>query len=222
MHQKLISCRVMVEELRPFLPEQIEVEVLEISLHVSPEQLQRRLQEAIDASDGLYDPIYLGYGMCSKAVLGLVARKSRLIVPKSDDCIEIFLGSRKARLDEVANEPGTYFLTQGYIGDRNSMVFAEYERAVSRYGKERAERLLRTMMGHYKRLVYIRMPNQESLEPDREYAQAMAARFGLRYEEVDGTPEWLRRMMAQQWDEDFVVVQPGERIELKHFYSYSS
>ncbi|MGP8252531.1 MAG: DUF1638 domain-containing protein [Terracidiphilus sp.] len=209
----------MVDELRPFLPEQIAIEDLEISLHVSPEKLQQRLQQAIDASDGLYDPIYLGYGMCSKAVLGLVARKSRLIVPRSDDCIEIFLGSRKARLDEVANEPGTYFPTSGYIGDGNSMVNSEYERAVARYGKDRAERLVRTMMSHYKRLVYIRMPNQKSLEPDREYAQAMAARFGLRYEEVDGTPEWLRRMMAQQWAEDFVVVQPGERIELKHFYS---
>ncbi len=219
MDPKLISCRVMVEELRPFLPKQIAIEALEISLHVSPEKLQKRLQEAIDASDGLYDPIYLGYGMCSKAVLGLVAKKARLIVPKSDDCIEIFLGSRKARLDEVAKEPGTYFLTSGYIGDGNSMVYAEYERAVARYGKARAEKLLRSMMSHYKRLVYIRMPNQESLEPDREYARAMAARFSLRYEEIDGTPEWLRRMMAQQWDEDFVVVQPGERIELKHFYS---
>ena len=121
--------------------------------------------------------------------------------------------------DEIASEPGTYFLTSGYIGDGNSMVNAEYERALARYGKERAERLLRTMMSHYKRLVYIRMPNTETLEPDRKYAQSMAARFGLRYEEVDGTPEWLRRMMAQQWDGDFVVVQPGERIELKHFYS---
>lgn len=219
MHPKLISCRVMVDELKPFLPEQIAVEILEISLHSSPDQLQQRLQQAIDAADGLYDPIYLGYGMCSKAVLGLAAEKSRLIVPKSDDCIEIFLGSRQARLDEVTSEPGTYFLTQGYIGDRNSMVSGEYERALARYGKERAEKLLRTMMSHYKRLVYIRMPNQEALEPDREYAQAMADRFGLRYEEKDGTPEWLRRMMAQQWGEDFVVVQPGERIELKHFYS---
>ncbi len=57
MHPKLISCRVMVDELRPFLPEQIAVEILEISLHTSPDQLQQRLQQAIDAADGLYDPI---------------------------------------------------------------------------------------------------------------------------------------------------------------------
>ena len=47
MNPKLISCRVMVDELRPFLPEQIAVEDLEISLHVSPE----KLQTAITAGD---------------------------------------------------------------------------------------------------------------------------------------------------------------------------
>ena len=208
----------MIDEMRPFLPEHMAVEVLDISLHVHPEQLQKRLQQAIDASDGLYDPICLGYGQCSKAVIGLVAEKSRLIVPRSDDCIEIFLGSRKARLNELAIEPGTYFLTQGYIGDQASMIFADYERSVAKYGKERAERLLRSMMSHYNRLVYIRMPNAEKLDEDRRYAQDMAARFGLRYEEISGTPEWLRRMIAQEWDENFVVVQPGERIEFKHFF----
>ena len=99
MNPKLISCQVMIDELRPFLPEHTAIEVLDISLHVYPEQLQKRLQQAIDASDGQYDPIYLGYGQCSKAVIGLVAKESRLIVPRSDDCIEIFLGSRKARLE---------------------------------------------------------------------------------------------------------------------------
>ena len=98
------------------------------------------------------------------------------------------------------------------------MVNVDYERAWPGMERKGRNRLLQTMMSHYKRLVYIRMPNQRTLESDRDYAQDMAARFGLRYEEIDGTPEWLRRMIAQQWDEDFVVVQPGERIELKHFY----
>jgi len=67
----------MIEELRPFLPEGIATEVFDISLHTQPRSLRERLQEAIDASDGLYDPIYLGYGMCAKATVGLVARQSR-------------------------------------------------------------------------------------------------------------------------------------------------
>ena len=214
---KLICCRVMIDELLPFLPEGTATEVLEISLHVHPDQLREHLQRAIDAADGIYDPIFLGYGLCSKAVVGLVASSSRLVIPKTDDCIELFLGSRKARLDQLASEPGTFFLTQGYIGDGASMVFAEYERAVARYGKERAERLLQSMMSHYKRLVYIRTDHAKSLESDREYAHAMADRFRLRYEELEGTPEWLCGLIATAWDDRFVVVQPGEPLELSHF-----
>jgi hypothetical protein len=217
MPPKLIACKVMIEELLPLLPESMETEALDISLHIHPEKLRERLQQAIDSADGRFDPIFLGYGLCSKAVVGLVARKSRLVIPKTDDCIELFLGSRKARLALLAREPGTYFLTRGYIGDGASMITEEYERSVARYGKERAERLLDSMMSHYTRLVYIRTAQAASPESDREYAQAMAARFRLRYEEMAGTTEWLSRMMAGKWDEGFVVAQPGEVIELRHF-----
>ena len=217
MPPKLIACKVMIEEILSLLPEPMETEALEISLHVHPENLRERLQQAIDAADGRFDPIFLGYGLCSRAVVGLAAQRSRLVIPKTDDCIELFLGSRKARLDLLAEEPGTYFLTRGYIGDGASMLTEEYERAVARYGKERAERLLDAMMKHYTRLVSIRTAHAAQPDSDREYAQAMAARFRLRYEEMDGTTEWLGRMMAGKWSEGFVVTQPGESIELRHF-----
>ena len=207
----------MIDELAPFLPEGTATEVLDISLHIHPEKLRDRLQLAIDASGAVYDPIFLGYGLCSKAVVGLVARSSRLIVPKTDDCIELFLGSRRARLDQLAREPGTFFLTQGYVGDGASMVFSEYERSVVRYGKERAERLLQSMMSHYKRLVYIRTAHAASLESDRAYAHTMADRFRLSYEELEGTSEWLGQMITGPWDDRFVVVRPGEALELRHF-----
>ena len=67
------------------------------------------------------------------------------------------------------------------------------------------------------RLVYIRMPYAEALEQDRRLARETAARLDLRYEEIEGTAEWLRRMIAGEWDGDFVVVPPGTPIELKHF-----
>ena len=219
---KLISCRVMIEELRPFLPEGIATEVFDISLHTQPRSLRERLQEAIDASDGLYDPIYLGYGMCAKATVGLVARQSRLVIPKTDDCIELFLGSRKARLTEIAREPGTYFLTQGYIGDGASMIFSDFRRSAERYGKERAEELLDKMMEHYRRLVYLRMPNVANLEADRAYARKMAERFHMNYVEIDGTTEWLGRLTEEDWGDDFVVVEPGQPIETGHFMSHSA
>ena len=218
MAAKLISCKVMADELRRYLPADVEIAAIDISLHIQPDRLRERIQCEIDLCNGRFDPILLGYGLCSKAVVGLRSVTSRLVVPKSDDCIEIFLGSRAARLNELSREPGTFFLTAGYIGDGASMIFEEYNRAAARYGQQRAEKLMSSMMKHYTRVTYIRMANTNSLESDRSYAQDLADRLHLRYEEMDGTPAWLKAMTEGKLGKDFVVVQPGETIELKHFY----
>lgn len=213
---KLISCKVMIDEIRPFLPAGMEMEAFDISLHVRPGLLRETLQKAIDAADGIYDPILLGYGLCSKSTVGLMARHSRLVVPKGDDCISVFLGSEKERRAEADKEPGTYFLTQGYIGGGTGPL-TDYDRMVKKYGRQRADGLIAKMMGHYKRLVYIRMPNAESLESDRAYANEMAERFGLEYVERDGTSRLLKLLAEGQWGEDFVVTEPGQAIELESF-----
>jgi hypothetical protein len=217
MVPKLIACRAVWEQVLPFLPPEMSSEVLEISLHVHPGRLQERIQQAIDAADGLYDPIYLGYGMCSRALIGLSARKSRLVAPKSDDCIEMFLGSREARLAALASEPGTYFVTQGSLGEGFGSAFPDYERAVSRYGSRKAGEMLRAMMRNYQFLAYIRMPRGDGLERDRATVREMAERFDLQAVEVEGAAEWLGAMFAGQWDGRFVVMEPGHAIERRHF-----
>jgi hypothetical protein len=48
----------MIDEIKLFLPEGVATEVFEISLHNRPEILRAKLQEAIDASDGIYDRVW--------------------------------------------------------------------------------------------------------------------------------------------------------------------
>ena len=115
MRAKLITCRVMIDEIRRFLPSEVEAEVFDISQHVRPKLLKSALQAAIDRADGNYDVILLGYGLCSNAAVGLVAQRSQLVIPKIHDCIGIFLGSHAAYKAEMEREPA-FFLTQGYIG----------------------------------------------------------------------------------------------------------
>jgi len=55
-------------------------------------------------------------------------------VPRVDDCIAIFLGSRAAYADQCHQEPGTYYLTKGWI-EVGDTPFAEHERLVERYGR---------------------------------------------------------------------------------------
>lgn len=217
---KLLACRVLADELAPFLSPETAIESFDISLHVAPSRLRECLQQAIDVADGHYDPILLGYGLCAQAVVGLCARRSRLAVFRADDCIELFLGSRQARVRELHREPGTYFLTSGYIGQGN-LLEAEYERCAQRYGATRAERLLQQMMSHYKRLIYLRMPHGTDLENDRGYARRMATRFRLSYEEQVGETRWLRQLAqagrSAVGEPNLVIVPPGQPIVLSCF-----
>ncbi len=212
----VMACATVIEEMLPLLPPGMQHQVFDFGLHVNPEKLRRTLQAAIDEAGPGYDTIILGYGLCSQAMIGIQARNSRLVVPRVDDCIAIFLGSRAAYRNQSQSEPGTYYLTKGWI-EVGDTPFAEHERLIQRYGKERAERIIQLMLANYKRLALINT-GQYELERYREYARRTAERFGLRYEEIEGSDGLVRKMIYGPWDGEFVMVEPGETIQYEHFF----
>ena len=138
---KIIACRVFADELRPLLPEGVTAETLEMSLHERPRSLRQLLQERIDASADC-DTIILGYGACGQATVGLRATHCRLVLPRVDDCIGMFLGSRAAYRAQHEVEPGTYFLTKGWIGAGVTTPFAMYDAVRLLRARGRAARRL--------------------------------------------------------------------------------
>lgn len=212
----VMACATVIEEMLPHLPAGMQHQVFEFGLHVNPDKLRRTLQEAIDSVSGQYETIILGYGLCSQAMIGLRANGCTLVVPRVDDCIAIFLGSRSAYLNQAEQEPGTYYLTKGWI-EVGDTPFSEYDRVAQRFGKERAERLYQLMLTNYKRLALINT-GQYELERYREYAQKTAERFNLRYEELPGSDSLVKKMIYGPWDEAFVAVPPGEEIRYEHYY----
>jgi hypothetical protein len=212
----VMACATVIEEMLPLLPPGMGHQVFEFGLHVNPEKLRRTLQEAIDGVGTQYDTIILGYGLCSQAMIGLQARDCTLVVPRVDDCISIFLGSRAAYRDQSQSEPGTYYLTKGWI-EVGDTPFAENERLVQRYGAQRAERIIQLMLVNYKRLALINT-GQYEMERFREYARRTAERFNLRYEEIEGSNALVKKMIYGPWDDEFVVIGPGETFEYGHFF----
>ncbi len=212
----VIACATVIEEMLPLLPADVGHRILDFGLHVHPDKLRQALQDAIDASKGQADTIVLGYGFCSQGVIGVRATDCRLVVPRVDDCIAIFLGSCLAYQQQSRSEPGTYYLTKGWIEVGDS-PFAEYERMVARYGPEHAERIIRLMLKNYKRLALINT-GQYELERYRDYARRTAGRFGLRYEEIEGSTELVKKMVNGPWEDEFVVAQPGQVIQFEDFF----
>jgi hypothetical protein len=212
---KVIACATVIEEMLPLLPPGVGHQVLDFGLHVNPESLKHALQDAIDASASQVDTIVLGYGLCSQAVVGLQANGCTLVVPRVDDCIAIFLGSGAAYRQQHQVEPGTYYLTKGWI-EAGDGPFAEHDRLVARYGEEKATWVTHQILKNYTRLVLINT-GQYELEHYRAYARRTAARFGLRYEEIPGSTTLIRKMVYGPWDDEFVVVPPGQTIRHEDF-----
>jgi hypothetical protein len=195
------------------------VETLDAGLHVRPESLRDALQAAIDAAAGQFDTIVLGYGLCSGAVEGLRANKCTLVVPRVDDCIGLFLGSRDEYRRQVRAEPGTYYLTGGWIKARIS-PFDEFDHMVERWGKARADRLMHVMLKNYTRLALIRTGDPKDLESHEIYTRETAHRFGLRPEFLEGATGLLEKLGRGPWDEAFVLVPVGEVVRREAFQTF--
>lgn len=213
--RRVIACATVIEEMLTLLPPDVPHEVLDFGLHLRPENLKQVLQEKIDQASPHADVLLLGYGLCSMAVVGLQARSAHLVIPKVDDCIAIFLGSCAAYKEQARKEPGTYYLTKGWI-EAGDTPFEEHDLLVQKYGPERAMRMTRLLLKNYRRLAFI---NTGQYEIDRyeAYARGKADAFGLNFEEIDGSPALVRKMVSGPWDDEFVVVSPGQTIRYADF-----
>ena len=76
--------------------------------------------------------------------------------------------------------------------------------------------MTRLLLKNYKRLAFINT-GQYEIEKYREYSKKTADEFGLRFEEIDGSSALVQKLLFGPWDDEFVVVNPGETISYAHF-----
>ena len=215
----VISCKVFQPLLEKHLPEEMadQVTFMDYGLHRVPDQLTQTVQDAIDAVE---EPslILLGYGLCGNGLKGIKSRRHTLIIPRTDDCIAILLGSYQEYIQEFDATPGTYYLTKGWL-ESGSDPLKEYREYEEKYGQEDATWIMDQQYQHYERLAFI-AHDDEDLVKYRPQAQEVAAycqRWGMRYEEILGSDTYIRRLVEKsirpdQADEDFVVVPPNGEV----------
>lgn len=235
---KFIGCEILYREacwLAARGPHRVDVEFLRKGLHdLERADMNTKIQSTIDAvspADG-YEAILLGYARCNDGLAGVTARDIPLVIPRAHDCITLFFGSREAYQAYFDAHPGTYFLTTGWTerntGEEESaqpaygqtgvmgrLGLAEsHEQMVEKYGPENAEFIRRSLGGgleNYSRVLYLKMGVCDE-ESHIEEARKRAAERGWRFELREGDMTLLEKLFRGEWDEDFVVVRPGERI----------
>ncbi len=187
------------------------------SLHKFPEKLQHQLQEEIDNCEDA-ENILLLFGYCGNAVLGLSSQHARLIIPKMDDCVSLLLGGNERR--KKLNRDGcAYYLTKGWM-DSDSGITTEYNRSVMKYGHDKSNMVFKLMLKGYKSLDVIDT-GVDQLPDLIEAAQEFAGRLDLEHKVVEGTLDVFYKALRGQWDENFVIVEPGEKVKFEHFGGYN-
>lgn len=215
----IIACTVVWEEMQSHVPAGTPALVLEFGLHNSPERLRQRLQEEIDkVPPGC--TIVLGYGLCGGGMDGIRAGEHRLVIPRAHDCIALFLGSLERYEEQMRQERGTYYVTKGWLTIEGDGPLGQYQRMVEKFGPEKGERLARLAFEHYTRLAFINTGNYE-VEYYRNLARQVAEWYRLRFEEVPGSPEWIKDLAQGRWDSRrFVIVEPGGTVKMTDFFRF--
>ncbi len=212
---RLVACATVIEEILPLMPSSLTYEVLDFGLHSNPDKLRAALQASIDAAPSSIHTILLGFGLCAKAAVGLVSGSRTIVIPRADDCITIFLGSADKYAHQQRSEPGTLYLTKGWI-ESGTPLDEQRSLMAKRYGEEKAAFLFRKMLGGYTRLAFINTGNYEQ-DRYRIRSREIARRLDLRFEEIDGDNALVRKLVWGPWDQDFVIAGPGTTVTLGDF-----
>lgn len=234
MRLHLLSCEIFFREVCTAAarsPHRIDLTFLPKGLHdLGCEPMQARLADALaDIDQANYDAVLLGYGLCNNGLLGLEAGPVPLVVPRAHDCITVFLGSKERYAEYFTANPGTYFLTSGWLerndnaGELKQLSIQHqtgmdlaYQEMVDKYGEDNAkylyDTLVETSTANYGKYAFIEM----GVEPDDSFekkARADAEKRGWEFDKIAGDMSLVTKLVDGQWnEEDFLVVPPGHRI----------
>jgi len=217
MKTVIIACHTIADELNNLINETgctYPVLWIQSGLHNSPELLKKHLQEELDHLSNV-DQVLLAFGYCGNALLELTPPSYKMIFPRVDDCISLLLGSSRNR-KEISGAMGTYFLTKGWLENERNIWF-EYQETVKRHGKTRTDQIYKLLLKHYERLGIIETGAYQ-LESILETTHTIAETLELKHEVIPGTLEYLKKLLTGPWDEEFVIINPGETVTLTHIY----
>lgn len=172
---------------------------LRAGAHNSPEKRLKEIHAALEKCDG-YDTVLLCMTFCGNSLVGLSSGKHTLVLPRFDDCLSLLLNSRKRPTD-------TYFLNEGWLQGSENLL-KEYDTAIEKYGKTRADRIFSAMLKNYRRVVWL------SHSPAPECVRDFAHHFSLDLSVEIPDYSMLYKLTQADWDDNFLIVPPECQITL--------
>jgi hypothetical protein len=206
-----MACRTVEDELRLAMAQGgVDFPVLfqDAGLHIWPDKLRATIQRDLDRIENV-DTVLMGYGFCGKGLVGIKSDRFKIVVPRVHDCISLLLGSAAEQL-KYGND--IYFVTKGWLGHDLSLA-REFDHSVARYGEQRAIRVLKRSMQNYTHLTAIDTGAYD-VEAIKPTIKTVAEKLDWKLETVPGSLRLFHKLLHGPWDEEFVVLEPGQEITL--------
>lgn len=177
-------------------------------LHAEPRQMCEEIAKVLAPLGEQYDTILLAMGFCGGA-LDNIGVNCRLVVPRVDDCITLLLHTDNTWHANLKTPRHMYFRDH----DDYFNVHGIYERMRERYGEKKATRLFRAYFVSYTNADIIDTGVYDCREPAyladaQQQAEMIHSTLGF----VPGSNILLEKLLSGRWDEQFVVLSPGEKL----------
>ena len=215
MKTVVLACETIAEEIMlaaSTVKSPFPIVWVESGLHNNPDKLRKQIQADIDRIDNA-DYILMLFGYCGNSLLDLVCLKSRLVIPKADDCISLLLGGNTER-NRLNKQAMAYFLTNGWLRHENNL-WNEYQQCLAKYGPERTRNLYRIMLNNYKNLNVI-ATGAYDLHKLTPLTEKIAEALDLNHTVVKGSLRLVEKALAGQWDDEFIILEPGQPVTLQN------
>ena len=207
---KLIVCKALAHLIEPMVDPTTERVILPISLHLNPDNLRSRLIQEVAAIEETGWDILLGYGLCGRALEGVYSEKSRLILPRVDDCVGAVLGSRSRHKSILDKNAGCFFLEPSWIGT-DVDIFTQCFKGLDRIPQEYRNEIVEMALKHYSMLALI----HHGLDSNSEITcncRTLAERHHLKFVQYHSDLTLLQALINGPWSSDkFVIIEPGRK-----------
>lgn len=187
------------------------------SYHKEPELMKQKIVEIIDSLEPEIDTVLVAMGFCGGSWDHMKFSR-RVVIPRVDDCVSLLLHT------DDAYHPNLKEFGHLYLYEKDPDSFSKDRimdgQVSAEYGGLDSDTLFHMFFDNYRYLDIVDTGlNDCYTEEYVEKAQANADAFQAVLDYVPGSNRLLEKLVSGRWDEQFLVVEPGHRIQHSDFFA---
>lgn len=188
---------------------------LQQKYHEEPAMMRQHILDTLASLPAEVDTVLVAMGFCGGSWDSILADR-RIVIPRVDDCISLLLHT------DDAYHPNLKQMGHMYTLDGDPDKFSPermFNDLCEKHGWDGAKAIFDMMFANYRYMDIIDTGMADCYsEAFVEQIQRSADLMGCDLDYTTGSNHLLEKLMRGQWDEQFLVAEPGHAIAHKDFF----